>query len=61
MGSEKKRKRQEQNGERPTKKAAIAPAEGNVKVEYINNDDVPGPIIGIKSTLPTNLVSTSLT
>lgn len=46
MGSEKKRKRQEQNGERPAKKAAIAPAEGNVKVDYLENDDVPGPIIG---------------
>ena len=46
MGAEKKRKRQEQNGERPAKKAALASAEGNVKVDYLENDDVPGPIIG---------------
>ena len=46
MGSEKKRKRQEQNGERPAKKAAVAQAQGNVRVQYIDNDDVPGPIIG---------------
>lgn len=46
MGNEKKRKRQEQNGERPVKKAAVPQAEGNVRVQYIDNDDVPGPIIG---------------
>ncbi|KAK3202280.1 hypothetical protein GRF29_161g713878 [Pseudopithomyces chartarum] len=45
MGNEKKRKRQEQNGERPAKKAAVPQAEGNVRVQYIDNDDVPGPII----------------
>ncbi|KAF1971799.1 DNA-directed RNA polymeras-like protein I 49 kDa polypeptide [Bimuria novae-zelandiae CBS 107.79] len=44
MGSEKKRKRQEQWDQRPAKKAAVAPAEGNVQVEYIDNE-VPGPII----------------
>ena len=47
MSSEKKRKRQEQGGERPTKKAAIAPGQGNVKVEYVDNDEVLGPIVGM--------------
>lgn len=47
MGSEKKRKRQEQGGERPSKKAAIAPVQGNVEVEYIDNDEMLGPIIGV--------------
>lgn len=47
MSSEKKRKRQEQGGERPSKKAAIAPAQGNVKVEYIDNDEMLGPIVGM--------------
>ncbi|KAJ4353864.1 DNA-directed RNA polymerase I subunit rpa49 [Didymosphaeria variabile] len=45
MGDDKKRKRQEQGGDRPSKKTAIAPAQGNVKVEYIDNDEVLGPII----------------
>ncbi|KAF9734129.1 hypothetical protein PMIN03_008576 [Paraphaeosphaeria minitans] len=45
MGSEKKRKRQEQGGERPSKKAAIAPVQGNVQVEYVDNDEMLGPII----------------
>jgi DNA-directed RNA polymerase I subunit RPA49 len=51
MGSDKKRKRQEQGGERPPKKAAIAPVQGNVKVEYIENDEILGPIIGMLPAL----------
>ncbi|KAF2446126.1 DNA-directed RNA polymeras-like protein I 49 kDa polypeptide [Karstenula rhodostoma CBS 690.94] len=45
MASDKKRKRQEQGGERPSKKPAIAPVQGNVKVEYVDNDEMLGPII----------------
>lgn len=45
MGSEKKRKRQEEAGGRAAKKAAIAHAEGNVQVQHIDNSEVPGPVI----------------
>ncbi|KAF2676761.1 DNA-directed RNA polymeras-like protein I 49 kDa polypeptide [Lentithecium fluviatile CBS 122367] len=43
--SEKKRKRREEGGERPAKKKAIAPPTGNVRVEYLENNDVLGPML----------------
>lgn len=45
--SEKKRKRHGENGERPKKKAAIAPS-GNVKVEVLENKEVLGPLLGMQ-------------
>jgi len=46
MGSQNKRKHQEESGGRPTKKPAITPVKGSVKVKFIDNSDVPGPILG---------------
>jgi DNA-directed RNA polymerase I subunit RPA49 len=43
--SEKKRKRHDENGERPKKKAAIAP-QANVRVELVENKELLGPILG---------------
>jgi len=43
--SEKKRKRQEQNGERPKKKTAVAPT-GNVRVKMVENKETLGPLLG---------------
>ncbi|KAF2639030.1 DNA-directed RNA polymeras-like protein I 49 kDa polypeptide [Massarina eburnea CBS 473.64] len=42
---EKKRKRQSEGGERPSKKTAIAPPRGLVDVKYVKNDDLLGPIL----------------
>ncbi|CAO2649661.1 Nn.00g070460.m01.CDS01 [Neocucurbitaria sp. VM-36] len=42
--SEKKRKRHGENGERPKKKAAIAPS-GNVQVELLENKETLGPLL----------------
>lgn len=44
---EKKRKRREENGERPKKKAATAP-QGTVRVELIENKEDLGPILGMR-------------
>ncbi|KAJ4367194.1 DNA-directed RNA polymerase I subunit rpa49 [Neocucurbitaria cava] len=44
--SDKKRKRHGENGERPKKKAAIAPT-GNVQVELLENKEVLGPLLAI--------------
>jgi DNA-directed RNA polymerase I subunit RPA49 len=50
--SEKKRKRQEQNGERPKKKTAAAP-QGNVRVQMVENKETLGPLLGMLATLDT--------
>jgi DNA-directed RNA polymerase I subunit RPA49 len=50
--SEKKRKRQEQNGERPKKKTAVAP-QGNVCVQMVENKETLGPLLGMLATLDT--------
>ena len=47
MSSEKKRKRREENGERPKKKVAMAP-KGNVQVELLENKDTLGPLLGTR-------------
>jgi hypothetical protein len=47
--SDKKRKRQEEGGERPVKKKALAPPTGSVRVEYLENNDVLGPLLGRRS------------
>jgi DNA-directed RNA polymerase I subunit RPA49 len=44
--SEKKRKRQEQNGERPKKKTAVAP-QGNVRIQIVENKETLGPLLGM--------------
>ncbi|KAL6703117.1 DNA-directed RNA polymerase I subunit rpa49 [Coniothyrium glycines] len=44
--SEKKRKRREENGERPSKKAAIAP-QGKVRVEHVENKELLGPVLAV--------------
>lgn len=44
--SEKKRKRREENAERPKRKAANAP-EGNVRVEMVENKEDLGPLLGM--------------
>lgn len=46
--SEKKRKRLEESGERPKKKAAIT-SQGNVTVELVENKELLGPILGMYS------------
>jgi hypothetical protein len=43
--AEKKRKRNDQGGERPTKKAAFAP-QTKIKVELLKNDEALGPLLG---------------
>ncbi|CAN9271124.1 unnamed protein product [Alternaria alternata] len=48
--SEKKRKRQEQNGERPKKKTSGAP-QGNVRVQMVENKETLGPLLGESSEL----------
>jgi DNA-directed RNA polymerase I subunit RPA49 len=45
--SDKKRKRQDDGGERTSKKKAIAPPTGIVKVDHVDNDDALGPILGM--------------
>lgn len=47
--SEKKRKRHDDGGERPSKKAAIALPMGNVKVEVVENKDGLGPVLSMKA------------
>ncbi|PVI07573.1 DNA-directed RNA polymeras-like protein I 49 kDa polypeptide [Periconia macrospinosa] len=44
---EKKRKRQDDAGNGPSKKKAIAPPTGIVKVEHIKNDDPLGPMLAV--------------
>jgi hypothetical protein len=44
--SEKKRKRQDNGIERPKKKAAVAQPSGTVRVEFVDNKDVVGPVLG---------------
>ena len=48
--SEKKRKRQEQNGERPKKKTAVVPT-GNVRVKMVENKETLGPLLGMIAPL----------
>lgn len=48
--SEKKRKRREENGERPKKKIAVAP-EGSVQVELLENKDILGPLLGMRKAI----------
>lgn len=43
--AEKKRKRNDQGGERPTKKAAFAP-QTTIKVELLKNEEPLGPLLG---------------
>jgi DNA-directed RNA polymerase I subunit RPA49 len=45
--SEKKRKRREENGERPQKMVAVAP-QGTVKVEMLDNKETLGPLLGMR-------------
>ncbi|KAI4945812.1 hypothetical protein J4E91_007726 [Alternaria rosae] len=54
--SEKKRKRQEQNGERPKKKAAVAPT-GNVRVKMVENKETLGPLLAVTPglTIPSKI------
>ncbi|OAL02587.1 RNA polymerase I associated factor, A49-like protein [Phaeosphaeriaceae sp. SRC1lsM3a] len=44
--SEKKRKRREENGERPKKKVAMAP-KGKIQVEMLENKDALGPLLAV--------------
>jgi DNA-directed RNA polymerase I subunit RPA49 len=44
--SEKKRKRQELNGERPKKKTAVAP-QGNVRIQIVENKETLGPLLAV--------------
>jgi DNA-directed RNA polymerase I subunit RPA49 len=46
--SEKKRKRREDGGERPSKKTTIAPPSGRVRLDFVDNEDVLGPVLGMK-------------
>lgn len=48
--AEKKRKRSEQNGERPQKKVAVAP-QGSVKVELLENKETLGPLLGMRGAM----------
>jgi hypothetical protein len=48
--SEKKRKRREENGERPKKKVAVAPKD-NVQVELLENEGTLGPLLGRREAL----------
>ncbi len=48
--SEKKRKRQEQNGDRPKKKTAVAP-QGNVRIQIVENKETLGPLLGMIAIL----------
>jgi DNA-directed RNA polymerase I subunit RPA49 len=48
--SEKKRKRREDGGERPTKKVAIA-SKGNVQVQLVENDKTLGPLLGMRKAI----------
>lgn len=41
-----KRKRSDENGERPKKKPSVEPS-GNVQVELIENKDLLGPYLGM--------------
>ncbi|KAF2115076.1 DNA-directed RNA polymeras-like protein I 49 kDa polypeptide [Lophiotrema nucula] len=43
--SEKKRKRRDDGVERPSKKTAIAPPPGNVRVEFVEDTDISGPVL----------------
>jgi DNA-directed RNA polymerase I subunit RPA49 len=45
--SEKKRKRREDGGERPTKKVAIASGK-TVKVDQLENKGALGPLLGMR-------------
>lgn len=45
---EKKRKRQEDGSERPAKKNAASLPKGNVRVEYVDNTDALGPVLGMR-------------
>ncbi|KAF1957358.1 RNA polymerase I associated factor, A49-like protein [Byssothecium circinans] len=45
--AEKKRKRQEEGSERPSKKKNVAPPSGTVQVKYVRNDDALGPVLAI--------------
>ncbi|KAF2261086.1 DNA-directed RNA polymeras-like protein I 49 kDa polypeptide [Lojkania enalia] len=43
--SEKKRKRRDEGGGRPSKKAAIAPQSGTLRVEFMEKNGAPGPVL----------------
>lgn len=45
---EKKRKRASEKHDRPSKKTAIAPV-APLKVEFVQNQDGPAPVIGMQS------------
>lgn len=47
---EKKRKRHEDVGGRPSKKTATAQPTGTVRVEMLENKDVLGPVLGTRET-----------
>ena len=44
--SEKKRKRQSEKGDRPAEKVAIDLPASTVKVSFLEDNDVLGPVIG---------------
>jgi hypothetical protein len=48
---EKKRKRQENDAHRPSKKAATTGKAGTVKVELLKGGNAPGPILGIRNRI----------
>ncbi|KAF2738562.1 DNA-directed RNA polymeras-like protein I 49 kDa polypeptide [Polyplosphaeria fusca] len=47
--SEKKRKRRDKDGDRPSKRNAISPPPGNIKVEFVENKDVVAPVLASAS------------
>lgn len=59
MASEKKRKRQEEAGAGSTKKAAGTPG-GSVQVQYVDNSDVSGPVLGMQHFYNQSVVCTML-
>jgi DNA-directed RNA polymerase I subunit RPA49 len=46
---EKKRKRHEGGGERPSKKSAAAQPTGTVRVEFLENKEALGPVLGTRT------------
>ena len=43
-----KRKRQEDGSGKPAKKKALSPPTGNVRVEYLENNEALGPLLGMR-------------
>lgn len=47
--SEKKRKRASEKHDRPSKKPAIEPVKPPLKVQFLENNDAPVPVIGMRN------------